>query len=487
MTKSFSNIFSVRFTGAAGEGVKTAGNILAKAATRAGLHVYNYVEYPSLIRGGQNRVTVNISSDPIGATKKDSDLELEISKISGTRKNIVAVGQVLKMLGGDLETVRDLLFDQFDEAKTGYDSATEQQKLLTKKDGGAAVHKFFLDGNEAVALGAISAGVQFAAIYPMSPISNIMHFLAAHQTEYGYIFKQAEDEIAAVNMIIGASFAGARAMTATSGGGYCLMTEGISLAGMTETPVVIINGMRGGPSTGLPTWSGQGDLDLVLGAGQGNFPRIVLAPGDVQEVFLQTKQAFYLAEKYQTPVTVLLDKNLCEHGQSLNELPNDQRPASNATRKKPGTGEFFIGNSYEHDDTGFTTEESEEIIKQNNKRWQKLVDCAQNDMPEPKVYGPPDALTTIVSWGSNKGVILEALKNLPDTNFLHLTWVNPFPKEFVKKFLGKAKRIINVEQNVSGQTGRWITSQTGIEIRENILKYDGRPFWVEEIVNAIAK
>lgn len=478
------DVFAVQIKGAAGEGVKTAGYIVAKAVSRAGLYAYNYVEYPSLIRGGQNSVTVNISQNPIGATKRIPDLELSLTNITGNHKNIVAVGIIIKMLGGNLDSVRDLLFNQYEEAKTGYDSVAPQTTILTPRR--KTKPNIFLDGNEAVALGAIAAGMQFASIYPMSPISNIMHILAENQQQYNFVFRQAEDEIAAINMAIGASFAGARAMTATSGGGYCLMTEGISLAGMTETPVVIVNGMRGGPSTGLPTWSMQADLDLVLGAGHGDFPRIILAPGDAQEIFYETQRAFFLAEKYQTPVTVLLDKNLCEHGQSFHSLENEPLfPFASSNRKTAGQGEFFIANSYEHDDLGFTTEDANLTTKQNNKRWQKLSQCAVEDLPHPKIYGPLQATTTLVSWGSNKGAILEALKELPDTNFLHLTWVNPFPKKFLQEFLNTTERIISIEQNVSGQMKRWLASQTGIEIKESLQKYDGRPFFPAEIINIV--
>lgn len=480
--KNSSNIFAVRISGIAGEGVKTAGQIVAKAATRAGMHTYNYVEYPSLIRGGRNLITVNISSEPVLASKKTPDLDFDISKISGVHKNIIAVGTILKMLGGDLENVRDLLFDQYDEAKSGFDNAAQTNPILSSRSGLA---KILINGNEAAAMGAIAAGLQFASIYPMSPVSGILHFLAEHQREFGYIYKQPEDEIAAVNMSIGASFAGARAMTATSGGGFCLMTEGVGLEGMTETPLVIINGMRGGPATGLPTWSEQGDLNLVLGAGQGDFPRIVLAPGDAKEIFEQTRLAFNLAEKYRTPVIVLIDKNLCDHDQSFDEMANGEWQVESYERKKPGTGEYFISNSYEHNDFGQTTEEISERNLHMQKRWQKLSECAKNDLPTPKIYGPEEATTTIVSWGSTKGAVLEALKELPEVNFLHLNWVSPFPTEAVQKFLGKAKRVINVEQNISGQMGSWITRNTGITIVENILKYDGRPFFPEEIIEKI--
>ncbi|TRZ47061.1 2-oxoacid:acceptor oxidoreductase subunit alpha, partial [bacterium] len=232
-------------------------------------------------------------------------------------------------------------------------------------------------GTDGVTLGAIAAGLQFAAIYPMSPISNILTLLSANQRKYGYIVKQVEDETAAINMGLGASFAGARCLTATSGGGFCLMTEGLGLAGQTETPLVIIEGMRGGPGTGLPTWSEQGDLRMVLHAHQGDFPRIVLAPGDSREAFFLTMKAFNLAEKYQTPVILLVDKNILDDEQTFEEFdystyqidrgkivleknPSYQRYLATedgvSPRTFPGVGNYLVANSDEHNSMGYSSE-----------------------------------------------------------------------------------------------------------------------------------
>ena len=309
-------------------------------------------------------------------------------------------------------------------------------------------------------------------------------------------------------MAIGASFTGARSMTATAGGGFCLMTEGFGLAGMTETPVVIVVGQRGGPATGLPTWTEQGDIQFVLHAHQSEFPRLVLAPGDVEEVFHQTMLAFNLAEKYQTPVVVLVDKHLCESHESVS--PFDYR-AYRVNRGKvitkklkkyehyalskdgisprafAGSGTYVVANSDEHTTAGYSNEEAEVRREQMQKRMQKLSTCAKEDMPKPKVYGPERADVSIVSWGSNKGAILEAMKNFPNVNFLHLTWMNPFPVAFVASFLKKAKTLLNIEGNFSGQVGALITEKTGFKIEHNFLKYDGRPFFPEEIAAEIKK
>jgi len=562
-------IFSLTIGGQAGQGIKAAGLLLAKIATRLGKHVYTYSEYPSLIKGGHNLTQVSISKEAVTAPRKtnefwialdqntlnvhlpefidgcgilfDIDRKYDLSKInpnanllpvpltklakdaggSEIMSNTVAVGAAMAMLGGDLEVFKNLLKDEFGRkgeeivnvnhaaAEAGYNYALEhftdkKKEILTKEE--MVEQRMLANANDTVAMGAIAAGLQFVAIYPMSPISNILHVLAANQETYGFIYKQPEDEIAAINMAIGASFAGVRSMTATSGGGFSLMVEALGLAAMMETPLVVIDGMRPGPATGLPTWSGQGDLRFVLHAHQGDFPRIVLAAGDPKEAFELTLQAFNLTDKYQTPVIVLVDKNICEHDQSMpvfnfsdyeidrgsfttEKKENFQRYALSdngiSMRSVPGSGNFFIGNSYEHTVIGHDSEEIEDINNQMHKRMRKLLTCASNEDTSPKLYGPHEADVTIVSWGSNKGSILQALKDFPNVNFLHITWMSPFPTDKVKEVLGKAKHIINIECNYTAAMGGLIREHTGIEITDNFLKYDGRPFFPEEIAEKL--
>jgi len=562
-------IFSLTVGGQAGQGIKAAGLILAKIATRIGKHVYTYSEYPSLIKGGHNLTQVSISRESVTAPRKtnefwialdqntlnvhlnefidgaeilfDEERKYDLSKInpnanllpiplaklatdaggSPIMSNTVAVGAVVAMLGGDLGVFKDLLKDEFGRkgeeivrinhlaAENGYNYALEhfadkKKTVLTKED--VVEQKMLANSNDTVAMGAIAAGLQFAAIYPMSPVSNILHVLAANQERFGFIYKQPEDEIAAINMAIGASFAGARSMTATSGGGFSLMVEALGLSAIMETPLVVIDGMRPGPATGLPTWSGQGDLRFVLHAHQGDFPRIVLAAGDAEEAFYLTMQAFNLADKYQTPVILLVDKNTCEHDQSMpifnfsdyeinrgkfttEKQENFERYALSddgiSTRSVPGSGNFFIGNSYEHTTVGHDSEEITDINNQMRKRMAKLTTCANNEDTTPKLYGPMEADATIVSWGSNKGSILQALKDFPNVNYLHITWMSPFPTEKVKEVLQKAKHIINMECNYSAALGGLIRENTGIEITDNFLKYDGRPFFPEEIAEKL--
>jgi 2-oxoglutarate ferredoxin oxidoreductase subunit alpha len=570
-------VFTIKIGGQAGQGIKSAGILFAKFASRSGYHIYNYIEYPSTIRGGHNVMQINVSSEEVtGPTKKtdllialnqdsidkhldeltpkagilfDSDSKLDVSKVkkdtilypvplselaeeAGNKsllRNTVALGAAAAILGGDLKILNHLIAEEYGDkgeeivkadqkaielghkyAKDNYadklrDNLSENSTMDT------VVPRMVINGNEAAALGAIAGGVQFAAIYPMSPISNILHVLAAHQKEYGYIYKQPEGEIAAINMALGASVAGARSMTVTSGGGFALMVEGYGLAGITETPLVIVEGMRGGPATGIPTWSEQGDLRFVLHAHQSDFPRIVLTPGDPKEVFEMTMEAFNLADKYQTPVVVLIDKNICENDQSFplfdtssykvdrgkfstEKIPDYKRYAlaenGISHRTVFGSGNFFIVNSDEHDEVGYSSEEIKNRNQQMEKRMKKLATCEVEDMPKPKLFGPEEADVTLVSWGSNKGSIIQALKDFDNVNYLHLTWANPFPTDEVKRVLGKAKHIVNIECNYTAQMGGLIKERTGVEIKDNFLRYDGRPIYVEEIsekINSVLK
>ncbi len=440
--------------------------------------------------------------------------------------NVAAVGAAAALTGANLNTLTALIEEEFHDkdndiinknirvAKNAHSYVLEnyagsiKDSLKPIESITTFIPKMVINGNEAAALGAIAAGMQFASIYPMSPISNILHVLAANQEEYSYVYRQPEDEIAAINMAIGASFAGARSFTSTSGGGFCLMTEGYGLAGITETPVVIVEGMRGSPGTGIPTWSEQGDLQFILNAHQGYFPRIVLTPGDVNEVFELTMEAFNLADKYQTPVVVLIDKNICENEQTCDLFDvgdyridrgrfttqqvedykrYDFESDGISQRSIPGSGNFFIANSDEHDPHGYSTEEIEMRNRMMEKRGQKLLTCAEEDMRDPQVFGPDDADITIVSWGSNKGSILHALENFGNVNYLHVTWMSPFPSDFIKDRLSKSGHVICVECNYSGQLARLIREKTGIEITDKLLKYDGRQVYPGEIEERIKK
>lgn len=578
MKKTLENILSIKIGAEAGQGVKSAGLMLAKLASRSGYNIYNHVEFPSLIRGGHNVIQTNISKGAISAPRKLNDLIVALNQetinlhkdefkegagilfdsekninTSGLSKNVklfgvplakisaesfgsdspikkdqlvnmAALGAVISLFSGNMEILNSLIEEEFKNkgtdvvevnkkaAKTGYEYVENNYKAdirtdLTPVDSlSSALPTMVLNGNEAVALGAISSGLQYASIYPMSPASNILHVLAENQEKYMFTYKQPEDEISAINMAIGASFAGARSMTSTSGGGFCLMTEGYGLAGMTETPLVIVDGMRPGPATGMPTWSEQGDLQMVLNAHQGDFPRILLAAGDAKESFDLTRKAFELADKYQTPVVLLIDKNICENEQSFPFFTTDTYKIDRAgliTKEKedykrfeitengisersiPGVGNFFIANSDEHNEEGYSTEDSAVRNAMVEKRMRKLTTCEKEDMEAPVIYGPEDAPISIISWGSSKGSILEALKNTKNVNFLDVAWMNPFPAEQLEKMVEKSKYVVVIECNYSGQLERLIKEKTNILVNYSIRNYDGRPIYPEEILEKL--
>lgn len=562
-------VFSIKIGGEAGQGVKSFGLNIARLATRSGYQIFTYSEYPSLIRGGHNVVQIVFSQEgvtsPVEAVnflvaldKKtigyhvkelvdgagiiyDADSQIETAGLERFRlfpvplkklakeaggnditSNTVAAGALIGLLGGDMgkffEIIKETLGSKDENIalinqRAAQDGCDHIQKtfpggfetLLAAK-AEVASPKMVINGNQAVGYAAITAGVQFVSIYPMTPITALLEIFAKNQEKYGYIFRQPEDEIAAVNMAIGAGYAGARAMCATSGGGFCLMTEGYGLAGITETPLVIIEGMRGGPATGLPTWTEQGDLRFILHAHQSEFPRLVMAAGDAKEAFFLTMEAFNLAEKYQTPVVVIVDKMICECDQGMDEFGTEEYVIDRgkrvtgfdqdykrykmsedgiSNRALPGDGNFFVTNSDEHDEVGFSSEESDNRQGQMAKRMQKLVTVAKNEKIEPELYGPEDAELTIVSWGSTKGSILMALKELPGVNFLQLKWMNPFPVNKVREILGKAKMILDIETNSTAQAAGLIAEHTGIMIEHKLLKNDGRPIYPEEIVKKV--
>lgn len=566
-----SALFTFKIGGQAGQGVKSAGLMFSKVATRSGYYIYTHTEYPSLVRGGHNVMQVSVSDKEVFAPTQHTNLlvalnqetidlhyhelveggfllfdeasNLNTSKVSNNvhicpiplaklaensdgsplMSNTVALGATIGILGGDIKYLKNLLSEEFAKkgeevikqnhaaALTGYDYTRNHfAQLITSTLKPKEEHRSLMvvNGNQAAALGAVAAGLQFAAIYPMTPTSNILHTLAPLQKECGFIYKQPEDELAAINMALGASFAGARSLVATSGGGFCLMSEGYGLAGLAELPVVIIEGMRGAPATGIPTWTEQGDLRFVLHAHQGDFPRIVLAAGDAKETFDLTMQAFNLADIYQTPVLILIDKHICENDQSYEpfdysgyevdrgrftteKVENYQRFALSSDgislRSTPGTGNHLLANSDEHDQYGYSNEEIENRNQQMQKRMKKLETCAQTHMPAPQLFGPDKADVTIVSWGSNKGSILQAIEQFNNVNYLHLTWINPFPTQAVRERLQKAKYLINIECNYTAQMGGLIKERTGIEILDNYLKYDGRPIYPEEIIEKVNK
>lgn len=482
------------------------------------------------------------------AAKKVKRLSIPLKKIIsnlGTAPvmiNNLALGASVAIFGFDLSILLSLINDQFADkgqsvveenqkaARAGYDYVIGQnwtgRKIVVQQSTTNDQTRFNLGqrlvitGNEAVALGALVSGCQFYAAYPMTPSTSILHFLAEKGPSYGMVVRQPEDEIGVINEAVGASFAGVRAMVGTSGGGFALMNEAVALTGMTETPLVIVVSQRPGPATGMPTWTEQGDLQFIMRSGHGEFSKIVLAPGDPQEAYALTKKAFNLADIYQCPVFIILDKYLSESHKSFEnsqfgvhprgvhspvKLQSDNRVIEPFPRYKvtadgisprilPGTkGYFYQANSYEHLEDGYTTESAQERKKQVEKRMKKIETYLANHAQGPTLYGPESADITFVGWGSIKMPMLQALtefriKNLEfRINFLHFSHIWPLAKEKVAEQLKKAKRLVLIENNFTGQFGQLLRQETGVEIKDRLLKYDGRPFYPEEIIEYIAK
>ena len=565
----------IKIGGEAGFGIKVAGLILGKTCFKTGLGVFGYSEYPSLIRGGHNTYQLNISKGNIfSATKKidvlvalnretvdfhrdelkekgiiiydglelkDRDfkgvqlLDIPLSKLAEKAggvltRNIVALGAVMKVLGLDLELFNKELAEEFGDkgakvvnmnkraVKLGFEAAGKIDKGIdvgSWKLGKPDKNSYIMTANEATAHGMIQAGCKFYSAYPMTPATSIMQVLAGKQRDFNLVMHQTEDEISAIGAAIGASAVGVRAATGTSGGGFSLMTESLGLAGITETPLVIVEAQRPAPATGLPTWTEQGDLKFVVNASHGEFPRVVMAPGDALEAFYMVQEAFNLADKFQLPVIFLVDKLLSESdfvlsGVEVNKvkikregLVSDNELSrikdykryeftGSGISKRALAGQeggVHVMNSDDHDEYGFSSEESETRIKIMDKRFNKLK-LLESELPEPKLYGPKVADLTIVGWGSVKGAGLDALEELKDklqVNFLHISYVWPFPAKRVGAVLARAKKVLLVENNKTGQLGDLIREQTGFEIKNKFLKYDGRPFFREEVVKEIKK
>lgn len=455
---------------------------------------------------------------------------LQLSKESGSdalMKNTVALGALMAVLNLDIKYINEVLTNQFkrkgekvikqniETAKKGYEFVKNNKNLQMRYGPSLPsknINRFVLTLNEAIGLGSIASGCKFFSAYPMTPINGLISFMALQAEKYGFIYKQPEDEIAAINMAIGASYAGVRSLTATSGGGFSLMTEAFGMAGMTETPIVVVMGQRPGPSSGLPTWSGQGDLNFMLHASQGEFLRFVLAPGDLQEAFDLTIEAFNIADIYQTPVVLLIDKYLAESCQTTNQFNTnnikinrgkiltpdqfsklaDYKRYENTNdgispRTYPGKkGPFWIANSYEHDEYGYSTESAKQISEMIDKRMRKEKTALPN-IPLPQIFGPPKAGITYVGWGSTKAPVMEALKEINKekdiANYLHFSYLCPLNDLKLLKLLKSLNKLILVEGNSTGQLGRLIREKTGVEITNRFLKYDGRPFFPSEIVD----
>jgi 2-oxoglutarate ferredoxin oxidoreductase subunit alpha len=449
--------------------------------------------------------------------------------------NFIAIGALAYLLGLDAKilekTVIDVLHEKpidlisndlaamkqgYEFAKNNFPASRIHPAIASGKKTSLSNKKVFLTANEASALSATAFGCSAFFAYPMSPATSILQYMAKWADKTGILVKQAYDEIEVVHMALGASFAGARVLTATSGGGFALMAEAISESAMAEVPMVVIDSQRPGPATGLPTWTEQGDLQFAANIGHGDLTRIVLAPGDAGETFYMLGAALNISEKYQIPVVVLLDKSLSDghatiekfdkkkikvnRGKLLTEkdlknIKNYKRYALTkdgvSKRSLPGQKNgIHIANSDEHDEHGYTIEGYEPKIRiaQMKKRAAKLGGILK-DLPKPVLYGKKTAKRTIVGWGSVKGPVLEALKYLPENkyNFLHFTAVAPLDEKYLKNILNKKKEYYLVENNMTGQFGDMLQRTAGIVFKKKIVKYDGSQFFPEEIIEQLQK
>ncbi|MFH1508600.1 MAG: 2-oxoacid:acceptor oxidoreductase subunit alpha [bacterium] len=460
---------------------------------------------------------------------------MEITKDVGgnpVMRNTVALGASVGLLDYSMEKLMDIIEFAFikkgdkvvkqnqEVAKQGYEFAKEKYaddfewKAEVQED---FTKRMYLTGNDAIVAGAIRGGLQMYCAYPMTPASGILHGLAANEELYNIVVKHTEDELAAMNMAIGGNVAGVRTMTGTSGGGFALMTEAFGMAGINEAPLVAVEVQRAGPSTGLPTWTAQADLRFVLHASHGDFPRILITPGDANECFEHTVTALNLAEIYQLPVLILSDKYVGASHQTVdtfdeswihldrgkliagnkapkNYLRYELTPDGISPRAVPGQkGGEHIASSYEHDETGFTTEDPDMTIKQNDKRYKKIETLIKEnaDLLKPIRFGLEEADVTIISWGSTKLPILEALKLFEDegmkVNFYHYIYIAPFPVTETKRIMETSKKTFLIEGNKTAQFGSIIKENTGYDVDEMMLCYTGRPFYPEDIFEEVKK
>lgn len=570
------NDMSILIGGDAGQGVESSGAGLCQAFARGGLQVFGMQDYRSRIRGGHNFYQIRLSERPLYSHSNPVHLVLALtaetvtlhvdniaeggavvypervkvdeealkkrgvqcfampliaiaeehgSRIMTSTAALAAAGGVC---GWPLEYLESVIRDNFRVkgpevvesnlavAKAAYGQAQERYAAafpyrLKPLEGPA---RMLIGGNQAISLGALAGGCRFMSAYPMTPATSIIEWLSVLPRDLGVVTKHAEDEIAAVCMAIGASYAGARAMTATSGGGFSLMVEALGLAGMTEVPLVVVEAQRGGPSTGLPTRTEQADLLFVINASQGEFPRVVLAPGTVEECFEAGWRAFNLAERYQCPVIILSDQFLASSLRSLemgaidfstvsidrgeflsveelDRMEGDYRrfaftDSGISPRAAPGHPKaVYATSSDEHDEYGRITEEITNRRRMMEKRMRKLA-AAAAEMRPPKRYGPEQADLTLVCWGSSYGPCREAVNllnsNGDSANLLHFSDLWPFPQDEAAPMLKACRRTVAVEQNYTSQMARLIRMSTGLSVDQTINRYDGRPFSPEDIV-----
>ncbi|MDD5347718.1 MAG: 2-oxoacid:acceptor oxidoreductase subunit alpha [Candidatus Omnitrophica bacterium] len=563
---------TIKISGEAGQGMQTIGSALCLMYKNAGLNIFADQDYMSRIRGGNNFFRLRIAEYPVYAPRRLSDILVALDKPSiGLHRgslatdgviildrkkfnieaadpaffdvplfelavkagaselfvNSVALGALAGSTGVGFSYVEAVLQSAFRDkgadiitknvaaAQSGFDfaAASDRTKAFRLKCC-QAPGSLVLSGNDAVSLAAIRAGCKFYSAYPMTPSTGIMNFLARYAARFNIVVEQAEDEIAAVNMALGASFAGVRAMTGTSGGGFALMQEGVSLSGMTETPIVIFEGQRPAPATGFPTRTEQADLNFVIHAGHGEFARAVFTPGTIEEAFFLTVKAFNLAEKYQIPVFILSDQVLAESSRNIAApdlakaaverfiipkkdsagIKDYKRYALTASGISPRAVPSWIegvvyADSDEHTEEGHITEDACTRTQMVEKRLHKKMAGLKKEIEAPVAGNAEGAELLLVGFGSTFGVVREAAAALNDKSvgFIHLPQVWPFPAREIIALAGKAKKLVTVENNASAQLAALLRRETGRAADSSILKFDGRPFDLDTLVEQVGR
>jgi len=551
------NDFSVLIGGKAGFGIDKASNVIGRILNQTGRRVYIYRDYPSLIRGGHtfsiirssknkvsthlnkveyilalNQDTFNLHKDKLSNSSViiyDSDsVKLEglspeiktlavpvtriikeenVSEIMG---NTCIIGAFIKACGIEWKVLESVFGKEFVKdmdsnlkvALRGYNEASELIKLEPFSENSLPL----LTGNQALSLGLVKGGLKTFIAYPMTPTSPILHFLAEHADYFNLKVIHPESEIGVILMALGFSYMGEKVAVGTSGGGFCLMTEGLSFAGMGELPIVIIVGQRPGPSTGLPTYSAQTELHFVLNAGQGEFTRFIVAPGDLEETYFWSAWAMNLSSKYQIPSIILTDKNLGEGTFNFDagslpeikeEMPvswNRESPYKRYQNTESGVSPLALVptkdaiikvNSYEHDEFGLTTEEPNQTVLMQDKRLrkEKYLSRELDNFETVKVYGNINSSTSLLCWGSNKGVCVELAERL-GLKVIQPVVLCPFPTRKFQDAVKGTKKLICVESNATGQLALLI-KMFGFDVNEQVLKYDGRPFSLDELEKRI--
>lgn len=554
--------FNILVGGQAGQGMDTISDFLEKVLKSKGYYVFSNKDYMSRVRGGNNFTQIRFGVKPVFSHSQELDLIIALDRNtiefhSGRLKDsghilidesikyedkrvlslplntlskelglnrvfgMMAAGVTLKYFGINIDGYDSFISRKYNDdvrrinieaVKRGYDLVDKYKEVPE----GTAKNTVLINGNTAIALGAIAGGLNFYSAYPMTPATSIMTYLSKKQQEVGIVVEQAEDEISAINMAIGASYAGARAATGSSGGGFSLMVEALGLAGITETPLVVFDSQRPGPATGLPTRTEQSDLSFLLSASHGEFPRAVISIRNGEDAFYQTFRALNLADKYQTVVLVLTDQYLADamitvprfnlEGLKIERHISGEEVLSEGEEYKryklsengisprliPGKtdGQIVLVDSDEHTEFSHITESAEVRNEQMEKRMKKL-ELIKNEIHEPEYFGVEKPEILLVGWGSTYGPLKEAVEILNDDEVpvgaLSFGDLYPLPQQLLRKYAGDAKIIVNVEQNFTGQLGKLISRETGILMNKSILKYDGRQIDAEEIAERIKR